>query len=82
MPNLTLRSVLIVLILIGLSSAAVACPVCYGSDETSSAGINLAIMTLLGITGSVLGAIVAFAVYMKKRANVTLSGDLDLPSLN
>lgn len=42
----------------------------------------MAIMTLLGITGGVLGAIVAFAVRLHKRAKVTLNGDLDLPSLN
>ncbi|MBI3112013.1 MAG: hypothetical protein HYZ01_10615 [Ignavibacteriales bacterium] len=59
------------------------CPVCYGASETSSSsGIAMAIATLLGITGTVLSAIVAFAVRMNKRAKITLNGDVDLPSLN
>ena len=59
------------------------CPVCYGAAETSSSsGITMAIATLLGITGSVLGAIVAFAVRLNKRAKLILNGDLDRASLN
>lgn len=59
------------------------CPVCYGASETSSSsGITMAIATLLGITGTVLSAIVAFAVRLNKRAKITLNGELDLPSLN
>ena len=59
------------------------CPVCYGTAETSaSSGITMAIATLLGITGTVLGAIVAFAVRTNRRAKVTLNGEIDLPSLN
>jgi hypothetical protein len=42
----------------------------------------MAIATLLGITGSVLGAIVAFAVRLNKRAKLILNGDLDRASLN
>ena len=33
-------------------------------------GANVAIITLMGITGSVLGAIVAFALRMKKRSKL------------
>ncbi len=71
---------MIFLLLVELTAA---CPVCYGSTETSSSeGMSIAILTLLGITGSVLAGVVAFAIHMRKRSKITLNGDIDLPSVN
>lgn len=44
------------------------CPVCYGNVETPvTRGMNMAIFTMMGITGIVLGSFVSFFVYMRKR---------------
>lgn len=45
------------LVIVGTASA---CSVCFGDpDDPQSHGMNMAILTLLGVTGSVLGSIVA-----------------------
>lgn len=52
-----------------------ACPVCFGaSDAPAAQGMNLAIFTLLGVTGSVLSSFLAFFVYLYRRANAMGSG--------
>jgi hypothetical protein len=46
-----------------------ACPYCYqASDSPQTESVTLAIFVLLGVTGSVLGGIVAVFLYMRKRA--------------
>ncbi|MBI5473420.1 MAG: hypothetical protein HY961_13830 [Ignavibacteriae bacterium] len=52
-----------------LSQVAAACPSCYG-DPTSTEvqGMKWAIVSLLGVTGTVLAAVGAFIVYLVKRA--------------
>tara|TARA_B100000315_G_scaffold218843_1_gene220390 strand:+ start:16220 stop:16462 length:243 start_codon:yes stop_codon:yes gene_type:complete len=48
-----------------------ACAVCFGNAESAMVqGVNLAIISLMGVTGSVLGAIVAFALRMKRRSKL------------
>jgi hypothetical protein len=48
-----------------------ACAVCFGNAESAMVqGTNIAIITLLSVTGSVLGAIVAFALRMKHRSKL------------
>jgi len=45
-----------------------ACPVCYGAaDAPSNQGMNAAIMSLLGVTGSVLAAFVSMFLRIRKR---------------
>tara|TARA_B100001996_G_C18625807_1_gene579708 strand:- start:1050 stop:1286 length:237 start_codon:yes stop_codon:yes gene_type:complete len=52
-----------IITLLVLHSNANACSTCYGNpDAPASEGINYAIITLLGITGGVLGMIVQ-AIY-------------------
>jgi hypothetical protein len=54
-------------------SAARACTVCMGADDSQIGGaINAAIFLLLGCIGGVLGLLVAFAVCLMKRANAPL----------
>lgn len=51
-----------------LGNVAAACPSCYGDPESPmTQGMNMAIMSLLGITGGVLIAIVSFFVYVRRR---------------
>ena len=73
---------MLVLLMISITQAS-ACPVCYGekgSAETEA--LNWAIVFLLGVTGTVLSAVGAFFLRMKRRSKVTLSGDVDPPSVN
>jgi heme/copper-type cytochrome/quinol oxidase subunit 2 len=51
-----------------LPSAASACPACYGSASGPViAGMNLAVLVMIGITGGVLSWIIAFAVRIVRR---------------
>ncbi len=44
-------------VMVGVASA---CSVCFGDpDDPQSHGMNMAVLTLLGVTGSVIGSIVA-----------------------
>ncbi len=48
-----------------------ACPVCYGAaDSPMLDGMNVAIMVLLGITGTVLAGIGSFFIMMRKRSKI------------
>ena len=74
------------LILVGFLSGPqqiLSCPVCYGANESSMfAGMNLAILTLIGITGTIFAGVVSFYFYMRKRIKMTLGGSVDPPSQN
>ncbi|MEW6512086.1 MAG: hypothetical protein AB1428_14140 [Bacteroidota bacterium] len=57
------------LLLPGIASA---CPVCYGASDTSAAqSVNAAIISLLGVTGGVLGAFGAMFIRMRRRMRAT-----------
>ncbi|MFQ5628836.1 MAG: hypothetical protein ACE5I1_08750 [bacterium] len=46
-----------------------ACPVCFGAPESPlTEGMNMAILTLLGIIGTLLGMFGAFFIYLRNRA--------------
>jgi hypothetical protein len=65
-------------LLLGGSSSAFACPVCFGAEETSMIdGAKLGILALLGITLCVQGAFVGFFIYLRKRAKLIADIDLD-----
>ena len=56
-------------ILLGGSSSAFACPVCFGAEESHMIdATRLGIFVLLGITLVVQGAFVGFFVYLRNRA--------------
>jgi hypothetical protein len=56
------------------------CPVCYGSTDASTiAGVNLAILALLGVTGSVLAGFGSFFLHIRKRSRMALNGSNDVP---
>jgi hypothetical protein len=63
--------------LLFIPSMALACGSCYGAaDSSATNGMNLAILSMLGITGSVLAAMTSFFLYLRKRARLTLA-DID-----
>jgi hypothetical protein len=65
-------------LLLGGSSSAFACPVCFGAEETSMIdGAKLGILVLLGITLAVQSAFVGFFLYLRKRAKLIADIDLD-----
>jgi len=61
-----------------------ACPVCYADPNSpTSNALGYAIVALLGVTGSVLGAFIGFFLYLRRRAKkMTLNGTVDFPNLN
>jgi hypothetical protein len=65
-------------IAIGGSADVLACPVCFGAEETSMIdGAKLGVLVLLGITLAVQGAFAAFFFYLRKRAKRIADIDLD-----
>jgi hypothetical protein len=60
------------------SSSVLACPMCFGAEETSMIdGTKLGIMVMLAITFAVQGGFVAFFLYLRKRAKRIADLELD-----
>ena len=56
-------------VLIGGSSSVLACPMCFGAEETSMVdGTKLGILVMLAITLTVQAGFVGFFIYLRKRA--------------
>jgi hypothetical protein len=63
---------------IGSSSSAFACPVCFGALETGMIdGAKLGVLVLLAITLAVQGGFVGFFLYLRKRAKRIADIELD-----
>jgi hypothetical protein len=66
------------LVLIAGGSRVLACPVCFGAEETSMIdGAKLGVLAMLAITFAVQGAFLAFFLYLRKRAKHIADVDLD-----
>jgi hypothetical protein len=64
--------------ILGGSSTALACPVCFGAEETSIIdGTKLGIVVLLVITLAVQGGFVGFFLYLRNRAKRIADIELD-----
>ena len=64
--------------MIGGGSSVLACPVCFGAEETSMIdGAKLGVLVLLGVTLAVQGAFVGFFVYLRNRAKRIADIELD-----
>jgi hypothetical protein len=60
------------------SSRVLACPVCFGADETSMVdGAKLGVVVMLAITLAVQGGFVGFFLYLRKRAKRIADIELD-----
>ena len=65
-------------ILLGGSSSAFACPVCFGAEETHLIdGARLGVLVMLGVLFAVQGAFAGFFFYLRKRAKRIAEIDLD-----
>ena len=67
-----------VAVLIGGGATVLACPMCFGAQETALVdGTKLGILVMLGITFSVQGAFLGFFIYLRKRAKRNAEVELD-----
>jgi hypothetical protein len=65
-------------VIIGGSSSLLACPVCFGAEETSMIdGAKLGVLVMLAILFAVQGGFVAFFLYLRKRAKLNADVELD-----
>jgi hypothetical protein len=62
-------------LVIGLSillispSLSLSCPVCFGAlDDPATAGMKYAILTLLGVTGTVFAGFISFFLRLRKHS--------------
>jgi hypothetical protein len=68
-----------VFVVISGGSRVLACPACFGAEETSMIdGTKLGIYVLLGITLAVQGAFAGFFLYLRRRAKRIADMDLDI----
>ena len=60
------------------SSSVLACPVCFGAEETSMIdGTKLGVLVMLAITFAVQGGFLGFFLYLRKRAKRVADLELD-----
>ena len=63
---------------IGGGSSVLACPVCFGAEETSMIdGARLGVLVMLAILFAVQGGFVGFFLYLRKRAKRIADAELD-----
>ena len=67
-----------VFVVIAGSTRLLACPVCFGAEETLMIdGAKLGVMVMLAVLFAVQGAFVAFFLYLRKRAKRNAEVELD-----
>ena len=65
-------------VMIGGGSSVLACPQCFGAEETSMVdGAKLGVVVMLAITLAVQGGFVGFFLYLRKRAKRIADIELD-----
>src|SRR5712691_3319761 len=65
-------------VMIGGGSSVLACPVCFGAEETSMIdGARLGVLVMLAILFVVQGGFVGFFLYLRKRAKRIADAELD-----
>jgi len=65
-------------VVIGGASTILACPVCFGAEETTMIdGTKLGVLVMLAITLFVQGGFVGFFLYLRKRAKRIADIELD-----
>jgi hypothetical protein len=66
------------LVMIGGATSVLACPACFGADESSMIqGTNLGVLVLLAFLFAVQGGFVGFFLYLRKRAKRIADVELD-----
>ena len=65
-------------VMIAGSSSVLACPMCFGAEETSMIdGAKLGVLVMLAITFAVQGGFLGFFLYLRKRAKRIADIELD-----
>ena len=65
-------------VMIGGSSTLLACPMCFGAEETSMVdGTKVGVLVMLAITLAVQGGFVGFFLYLRKRAKRMAELEID-----
>ena len=66
-----MRTRLLTLIFIAAPRLALACPVCFGQNDSPLAkGVNMGVFFMLGIVAVMLGAFAMFFVHLSRRARL------------
>ena len=66
-----MRTRLLTLIFLAAPRLALACPVCFGQNDSPLAkGVNMGVFFMLGIVGVMLTAFAMFFVYLSRRARL------------
>ena len=66
------------IVVIGGSSIVLACPMCFGAEETPMIdGTKLGVLVMLAITLAVQGAFVGFFLYLRRRAKRVADVELE-----
>ena len=76
----TARSCVVTALLVAIcgGSSVLACPLCFGAEETSMIdGTKLGVLVLLTITLAVQGGFVGFFLYLRRRAKRIADIELD-----
>jgi hypothetical protein len=67
-----------ILIIAGGTVRALACPMCFGAEETAMIdGAKLGVLVMVGLVLTVQAAFVTFFLYLRKRAKRIADLDLD-----
>jgi len=65
-------------VMIGGGTSVLACPVCFGAEETSMIdGAKLGVLVMLAVLFAVQGGFVAFFLYLRQRAKRIADVELD-----
>jgi hypothetical protein len=66
-------------VMLGGSATLLACPLCFGAEETPLIdGAKLGVLALLGVLFVVQGAFVAFFLYLRRHARQNADIELDM----
>jgi hypothetical protein len=66
-----MRKLLFTILMLGAPRAAIACPVCFGQNDSPMAwAVNVGIIAMLVVTGGVLVGFASFFVYLMRRARL------------
>jgi len=67
-----------VAVMVAGGSSVLACPVCFGAEETSMIdGAKLGVLVMLAVTLAVQGGFVGFFLYLRRRAKRIADVELD-----
>ena len=66
-----MRKALFTALLVAVPRAALACPVCFGQNDSPMAvAMNMGILAMLVVVFGVLGAFASFFIYLMRRAKL------------